>query len=107
PAPSLCGGVATVSWTATSSCEPPVVKTRTFTVLTAPPIVIHCAPSKFLGPCSSTSAIQAAYTAWATGCTFTGGCGATDNHFSVPALPANAACNGALLVFTYHVQNPP
>ena len=73
-APSICGGAVTVTWTATSSCEPNVTATSTFTIPAAPPVVLT-APANFTATsCQTQAQIDAAYATWLAGVTSSGGC---------------------------------
>ena len=105
PANAFCAGAnLSFTYTVTDACGSQSC-TSTFVVAPATPIVPACATAVSLPACSTDAAVQAAYTAWAAGFSFTGGCSATTNITSIPALPANAFCAGANLSFTYTVTD--
>ena len=105
PANAFCTGAnLSFTYTVTDACGPQSC-TSTFVVAPATPIVPVCAAARRLPACSTDAAVQAAYTAWTAGFSFTGGCSATTNIATIPALPANAFCTGANLSFTYTVTD--
>jgi hypothetical protein len=80
--------------------------TATFTVAPAEPIVLDATPTDpNLTACTPLTDINTAYTAWVDGFGFSDGCNASDNIADVPTLPANVACAGADLIFTYIVTD--
>ena len=62
----------------------------------APEVEVTCATAVDLPACTPAVDIQAAYTSWVAGFSFTGGCGATSNIAQIPTLPANF-CDGVNL----------
>ena len=95
-APSICGGAVTVTWTATSSCEPNVTATSTFTIPAAPPVVLT-APANFTATsCQTQAQIDAAYATWLAGVTSSGGCNLTVTNNAPAAAPS--ICGGAVTV---------
>ncbi|UEG49509.1 T9SS type A sorting domain-containing protein [Ferruginibacter lapsinanis] len=104
-APPLCGGTTEVTWTITSTCEPPVVCTRTFTVQASPPLVVNCPPPVNLPACTSAADILIAYNAWKAGFSVSGGCSPTSNIANIPAL-TDLTCGGTLN-FTLMADNAP
>ena len=95
-APSICGGAVTVTWTATSSCEPNVTATSTFTIPAAPPVVLT-APANFTATtCQTQAQIDAAYATWLAGVTSSGGCNLTVSNNAPAAAPS--ICGGAVTV---------
>ncbi len=75
----------------------------TFNVAVPATLVVNCPNPVNLSGCTSQADILAAYNAWAAGFSFSGDCNASSNIASIPALPANAHCNGAALTFNYIV----
>ena len=105
PADASCRGAnLSFTYTVTDACCSQSC-TSTFVVAPATPIVPTCAPARTIPACTSQAAIQTAYTAWIAGFSFTGGCSATTNIATIPALPADASCRGANLSFTYTVTD--
>ncbi|MBK8955441.1 MAG: hypothetical protein IPM34_07795 [Saprospiraceae bacterium] len=94
-APPACGGSTTVTWTVTSSCEPNVTCSATFTVTDAPVVVLTCPANQTVAACQTQAAVDAAYTAWLTTVSFSGGCNATLTNNSPGAPPA---CGGSVTV---------
>lgn len=60
-APLACGGTTTVTFTVTSSCEPPKTCTATFGVTTAPPVVLTCPTNQTEAACQTQAAINAKF----------------------------------------------
>ncbi len=58
-----------------------------------------------LPACTPADDIQNAYNDWTAGFYYTGGSNASDNISDMPALPEDAKCQGASLVFTYIVED--
>jgi hypothetical protein len=80
--------------------------TATFTVAPADPIVLDATPADpDLTACTTLADIQSAYSAWVAAFGYSDGCNASDNIADVPTLPANVACAGADLMFTYIVTD--
>ena len=102
---AFCAGAnLSFTYTVTDACGSQSCSS-TFAVAPATPIQVTCAPAVNLPACSTDAAVLAAYTAWAGGFSFTGGCSATTNIGTIPALTANAFCAGANLSFTYTVTD--
>ena len=94
-APAACGGSTTVTWKADSNCEPDVLKSATFTVPTAPAVVLNV-PNNYTGTtCMSQTVVNNAYTAWLAQASTTGGCNTvlTNDNTGAPA-----ACGGSTTV---------
>ncbi|HNI79798.1 MAG TPA: T9SS type A sorting domain-containing protein [Saprospiraceae bacterium] len=94
-APNACGGSVTVVFTATSSCEAPKTCTSTFTVATAPPVILTCPANTTEAACQTQSAIDNKFSTWLTTVTVTGGCNTsvTNNNTGAPN-----ACGGTTTV---------
>ncbi|MEP7196530.1 MAG: T9SS type A sorting domain-containing protein [Saprospiraceae bacterium] len=94
-APSACGGVATITFTVTSSCEPVKTCTSSFTVVNSPTLVLNCPANKTEVSCQNQAAIDQSFTAWKNTFSFTGGCNGvkSDNGNAAPA-----ACGGSVIV---------
>ena len=94
-APDSCGGMALVTWTISSDCEADITCSATFTVTAAPVVVETCQVDTTMAECSTQADIDAAFAAWLTGTTATGGCNTmiTDNSTVAPD-----SCGGMALV---------
>ncbi|MCO5255958.1 MAG: hypothetical protein M9926_04285, partial [Lentimicrobium sp.] len=96
----FCDGVnLSFTYTASDNCSSDEC-TSTFIVAPAPVVEVTCATAVNLPACTPAVDIQAAYTSWVAGFSFTGGCGATSNIAQIPTLPADF-CDGVNLSFTY------
>src|SRR4029453_4406046 len=85
-APSACGGTASVTWTATSSCAPNVTATATFTVPAAATVTLTAPSNTTVASCQTQPQINAAYASWLTGFTNSGGCNVSVTN-NAPAAP--------------------
>ncbi len=98
-APPSCGGTASVTFTYTSTCAPFITTClSTFTVASPPTVVLNCPAPGFIGACNSQAAVDAAFNAWLTSASASGGCNGvlTNNGVAPPA------CGGtASVTFTY------
>ncbi|MFZ1423323.1 MAG: hypothetical protein WAS55_05835, partial [Saprospiraceae bacterium] len=94
-APLACGGTTTVTFTVTSSCEPPKTCSATFAVTTAPPVVLTCPTNQIEAPCQTQAAINTKFATWLTNVSFSGGCNASisNNNTGAPL-----ACGGTTTV---------
>ncbi len=109
PTDVLCNG-ADLTFTLNASngtgcCIDDASCTSTFTVAAAADLTVTCAPDPKLVACTSAADIKTAYDAWVKGFSTSGGCNASDNIGTIPALPANAHCVGASLTFKYVVTD--
>jgi hypothetical protein len=104
-APAYCGGTVTVTYTVSDKCYQGTTRTATFTITPAPAVVVN-------GPENSTSssclyvdqvAVNAAFSAWLTGFTVSGGC-APVGSFGEGTPQAPALCGGTVTV-TYNVTD--
>src|SRR4026209_3059949 len=94
--PPITGGSVSVTWTATSSCEPNVTVSATFTVPAAPAVVLT-APANFTATtCQTQAQIDAAYAAWLAGVTSSGGCTLNVTNNAPAAAPS--ICGGTVTV---------
>ena len=84
-APSACGGSVTVEWILTTSCGDPVVKSATFTVPTAPEVLLTCPDPVVEASGQSQDAINTKFAGWLDKVTFSGGCRAEISHNSTGA----------------------
>ena len=102
-APSSCGGTVEVTWTYNvSGCGTSQTCVKTFTVLAPTPVVINCGPNVTLPACSTQAELNAAWTAFLSSTTASGGCNGvlTRNVCSVPSL-----CGGYVdVTWTYTVS---
>ncbi|HPE99012.1 MAG TPA: hypothetical protein PKX04_13710, partial [Chitinophagales bacterium] len=106
PANSNCDGVnLSFTYTVTDICGANETCTSTFVVAASPAVEFTCATPVDLPACTDLADIQTAYASWVAGFSFTGGCDATTNIGSIPALPANTNCDGVNLSFTYTVTD--
>ncbi|MCC6816753.1 MAG: hypothetical protein IT267_10100, partial [Saprospiraceae bacterium] len=93
--PDKCGGVATMTYTVTSDCDSPKLCTRTFTVTTAPTVVLTCPSNKTEAACQTQTAINSAYSSWLATASFTGGC---NTNFTNNSTGAPDKCGGTKTV---------
>ncbi|MBK6824635.1 MAG: hypothetical protein IPG87_17250 [Saprospiraceae bacterium] len=85
-APNACGGVASVTYTVTSDCEPNVTCTATFTVDPAPPVMLTCPANVTEAACQTQAQIDTKFNTWLGTASFSGGCnGMLSNNNSGPA----------------------
>ncbi|MBK7246002.1 MAG: hypothetical protein IPH98_19540 [Saprospiraceae bacterium] len=97
-APIFCGGTKTVIFTVTSSCEPNITCSATFTVSNTTAVALTCPSNKTEGSCLSQASIDSSYNAWLLTATTTGGCNPllTNNSTGAPN-----SCGGTkTVVFT-------
>lgn len=94
-APSACGGVATVTFTAMSTCGVAATCTRTFTVTAAPALLLTCPVNVTEVACQAQASIDAKYATWLATATTVGGCTVvlTNNSTGAPS-----ACGGSKTV---------
>ncbi|MFZ1424449.1 MAG: HYR domain-containing protein [Saprospiraceae bacterium] len=94
-APSACGGTVTVTFTVTSTCEPNKTCSATFSVTTAPIVVLNCPTNQTEIACQSQAAIDTKFATWLATASFSGGCNAaiSNNNNGAPL-----ACGGAKTV---------
>jgi hypothetical protein len=88
---------------ATGKCVSHQTCTSTFTVGSAPALVVNCPGNVTLAACTSLADITSAYNTWKTGFSVTGGCGEIDNLGTFPAL-TDLTCGGSLS-FTLTADN--
>ncbi|PKP29514.1 MAG: hypothetical protein CVU00_15245, partial [Bacteroidetes bacterium HGW-Bacteroidetes-17] len=106
PANADCDGVnLSFTYTVTDICGENETCSSTFVVAPSPDVIVTCSPPVTLPACTALADLQTEYNSWLTGFSFTGGCDATSNIGSIPALPANANCDGVNLSFTYTVTD--
>ncbi|MBK8955439.1 MAG: T9SS type A sorting domain-containing protein [Saprospiraceae bacterium] len=87
-APLACGGVKTVTWTVTSTCEPPVTCSAVFTVTTPNPVNLKCpSPSGTSAYCLSQVQVDNFFLDWLDDAGATGGCNVevTNNNTGAPS----------------------
>ncbi|MBK7302590.1 MAG: hypothetical protein IPI90_04915 [Saprospiraceae bacterium] len=101
-APDHCGGVATVTYTVTSDCEPNVTCTATFTVDPAPPVMLTCPANVTEAACQTQAQIDTKFNAWLGTASFSGGCNAMLSNNN--SGPAPDHCGGSKSV-TYTVTS--
>ncbi|MBK7880309.1 MAG: DUF11 domain-containing protein [Saprospiraceae bacterium] len=97
-APLACGGSKTVTFTVTSDCEAVKTCTASFTVTTAPAVVLNCVSNVTEAACQTQTDINSKYATWLTTVTKSGGCNAvlTNNSTGAPL-----ACGGSkTVIFT-------
>ncbi|MBI5914055.1 MAG: hypothetical protein HY842_01655 [Bacteroidetes bacterium] len=89
--PSACGGSVTVTFTATSTCDPSESCMATFSVMMIPDVVLTCPAPVVTGSCQSQAAINLAYGNWLNLATSSGGCNSSlvNDSGGVPS-----ACGG-------------
>jgi hypothetical protein len=101
-APDKCGGTKTVTFTATSSCEGNKTCSATFTVTTAPAVVLTCPANVSEPVCQLQDTINARFNRWLATATFSGGCNAvlSNNNTGAPD-----ACTGGTATVTFTVTS--
>ncbi|MGB5024661.1 MAG: HYR domain-containing protein [Saprospiraceae bacterium] len=94
-APNKCGGIATVIFTVTSSCEAPKTCSATFTVSNATAVVLNCPNNVTEAACQTQSQINTKFNNWLATVTTSGGCNPvlTNNNTGAPL-----ACGGTTSV---------
>ena len=98
--PNICGGSVDVTWTYTSSCAVPQTCTRTFTIDPAPQVVLNCGNNVTIPACVGQSALNAAYDAFKSSVTASGGCNGILS-FVAPICPPDI-CGGSVdVTWTY------
>ncbi|MBK8109069.1 MAG: hypothetical protein IPK46_01355 [Saprospiraceae bacterium] len=99
-APAACGGSTMVTFTYTSTCSPITTTCQaTFTVASAPPVILTCPTNTTVASCQTQTAVDAAFTTWLATASASGGCSGmlTNNNAGAPD-----ACGGTTTVtFTY------
>jgi hypothetical protein len=86
-APNACGGTATVTFTATSSCDSTVICSATFKIVTASPTVFLC-PNNKTEPLGQTQTeIDAKFASWLASAILLGGCNTVLNNNNTGAPP--------------------
>src|SRR4029078_43473 len=100
-APAACGGTTNVTYTVTSSCEVTRTCSSSFTVEGCPVIQYNCPAPGSAGSCSTQAQVDAAFAAWLTGFTSSGGCNRQASYGS-PVAPNR--CGGTTNV-TYTVSS--
>lgn len=73
-APSACGGVAVVTFTATSTCDPTVTCSAVFSVTAAPAAVLLCPMNEIEAACQTQIEIDTAFAIWLRTVSFSGAC---------------------------------
>jgi hypothetical protein len=98
-APSACGGVATVTFTATSDCQAPIVETRTFTVSNAPAVVFNCGTDVDVPVGTNQAAVDVLFANFVASASASGGCGGSLSNNA--SLTAPDACSGDTITVTW------
>ena len=93
--PSNCGGSTTVTWMVTSDCEPDSSASATFTVESAPLVVLTPPVDATETSCQTQSDVDAAFTLWMQTVFTSGGCNSTITNDNVGAPNV---CGGSTLV---------
>jgi len=98
-APSACGGSTTVTWTYTTSCAQPILRSATFQVQSPPTVVLNCPINQTEPAGLSQAQVNAAFSAWLASCTAFGGCNGSLSNNSMGAPPASGG--STTVTFTY------
>jgi hypothetical protein len=101
-----CGGYLEFTLTVTDECGQEYSCTSNFEVLTADDLEVTCPTDPVLPACSSLAEIEAAYTLWASGFSYSGGCaGVTTNRDELPEFSElqDLTCGGQVM-FTYRAD---
>jgi hypothetical protein len=101
--PAYCGGTRTVTYVVADKCYQGTSITRTFTITAAPAVVANGPENSISNACSyaDQAAANAAFSAWLTGFTVSGGC-APVGTYGQPVAPPY--CGGVTTV-TYTVSD--
>ncbi|MBK8567222.1 MAG: hypothetical protein IPN76_28835 [Saprospiraceae bacterium] len=99
-APPACGGSTTVIFTYTSTCAPLITTCQaTFTVPSAPTIMLNCPTNTTTAACETQAAVNTAFATWLATASASGGCNGVLTNNNTGAPPA---CGGSTTVtFTY------
>ena len=97
-APLACGGTVSVTFTVTSTCEPPVTCLATFAVTNATPVALICPANQTEPACQTQAAIDASFASWIASATFAGGCNAAISNKS--GVGANVLGGCATVIFS-------
>ena len=99
-APSACGGSTTVTFTYTSTCSPFITTCQsTFTVASSPTVILNCPMSQTEIAGQTQSAINAAFAAWLSTASASGGCNGVLINNNIGAPPATGG--STMGTFTY------
>jgi hypothetical protein len=102
-APSYCGGTVSVTYTVTDRCYETTTVTRTFTIAAPTAVVFNCGNNVTVPACSTQAQITAAWNAFLTSTTASGGC---DGVLTRTECPMPPACGGyADVTWTYTVSS--
>ncbi|UPT69692.1 MAG: T9SS type A sorting domain-containing protein [Flavobacterium sp. JAD_PAG50586_2] len=104
-APAYCGGTRTVTYVVVDKCYQSTQYTRTFTITSAPAVVVNGPQSTSSNACSyaDQAAADAAFAAWLNGFSVSGGC-APVGSYGEGRPTAPAYCGGTTSV-TYTVSD--
>ncbi|WP_242158854.1 hypothetical protein, partial [Aestuariivivens sediminis] len=94
-APDACGGAVTVAIFASDECQQSENCSATFTVTAAPAVNVVPITDDGIAACNDQGTVDAAYNAWFSGLSITGGCGLNPNIVN-PGPPD--ACGGSSTV---------
>jgi subtilisin-like proprotein convertase family protein len=98
-APSFCGGVVNITFTANDDCGQSETCTSTFTVTAAPILSVTCPSAVTIPACSTQDDVDAAFADWIAGFTTSGGCGTVSTNLS--GFEAPSFCGGVVnITFT-------
>src|SRR5678816_2363001 len=100
-APNRCGGTTNVTYTVSGDCAQTQTCSSSFTVDNATAVQYNCPAPSSAGSCSTQAQVDAAFAAWLTGFTSSGGCDRSASYGS-PVAPNR--CGGSTSV-TYTVTS--
>ncbi|MCF8365762.1 MAG: T9SS type A sorting domain-containing protein [Bacteroidales bacterium] len=86
-APNFCGGTVEITYTANDDCGQIAECTSTFTVLTAPELMVNCPMDMEIASCTDQTDINATFENWLTQFTYTGGCNASVTDLNIYNAP--------------------
>jgi hypothetical protein len=95
-APSFCGGVVNITFTANDDCAQSQTCTSTFIVTAAPTLSVSCPSAVTIPACSTQATVDAAFADWIAGFTTTGGCGTVSTDLS--GFEAPSFCGGSVSI---------
>ena len=89
-APSICGGVREVTWSATDACGQQQTCTSTFTIPAPTTVALACPQNYTVAAAQTQAAINTAFATWLASATASGGCNGalTNDNVGAPACGA-------------------
>lgn len=105
-APSACGGLSKLTFTAVSTCDPTVSCSASFAVTAAPAITLTCPSNKIEGAGQTQDQIDAKFSQWINSAGFTGGCKPKFSNNNDGAPPNTGGSTTVMWTVTSSCQAP-